>query len=320
MSHKCNLAGLALKQFHLSGKKKYHGISLENKIDHIPEFTLQKDQPGDIPFQIEAIEKNVGYDPRAPHRHNYYELFFFEVGGGMHMIDFQEIEINSNEIHVLSPGQIHYMHRDPQSVGYVLKFTKSFFLSKLKDQEMLQRIPFLNNKITRPLIQPNTLEFEGLMHLVHNIRTEFDQRTWGHQDMIRNYLNLILVTCHRLYNYTDPQAESTSQVICNRFKTLLEDTFLNHEKISFYADKLNISEDKLNQSLNELQGKSAKDLISDRLLLEAKRWLLHSEKSIKEIAYTLNFQDNAYFNRWFKKFENCSPGVFRQETRKKYHS
>ena len=284
----------------------------------IPEFKLPRESISDLPFKLELIESNVGYNPRAPHRHNYYEIFFFEKGSGLHMIDFNEFEIESQHIHLISPGQIHYMHRAPDTKGWVLKFTSEFFLSNLSDKDMLQQIPFLNNKVTKPLIKPEKDEFESLLQFVQFIKKEDEKKSSGYENMIRNYLNLILVKCHRLYDYSSPESKDIEYQLCRRFSTLLQENYLLENRVGFYPEKLRINDNRLNLATKKILGRTPSELISDRLLLEAKRWLLHSNKSIKEIAYSLNFRHNAYFNRWFKKLENCSPGEFRTAKREKY--
>ena len=284
----------------------------------IPEFKLPRESISDLPFKLELIESNVGYNPRAPHRHNYYEVFFFEKGSGLHMIDFNEFEIESQHVHLISPGQIHYMHRAPDTKGWVLKFTSEFFLSNLSDKDMLQQIPFLNNKVTKPLIKPEKDEFESLLQFVQFIKKEDEKKSSGYENMIRNYLNLILVKCHRLYDYSSPESKDIENQLCRRFSALLQENYLLENRVGFYSEKLKINDNRLNQATKKILGRTPSELISDRLLLEAKRWLLHSNKSIKEIAYSLNFRHNAYFNRWFKKLENCSPGEFRTAKREKY--
>lgn len=284
----------------------------------IPEFKLPRESISDLPFKLELIESNVGYNPRAPHRHNYYEIFFFEKGSGLHMIDFNEFEIESQHVHLISPGQIHYMHRAPDTKGWVLKFTSEFFLSNLSDKDMLQQIPFLNNKVTKPLIKPEKDEFESLLQFVQFIKKEDEKKSSEYENMIRNYLNLILVKCHRLYDYSSPESKDIENQLCRRFSALLQENYLLENRVGFYSEKLKINDNRLNQATKKILGRTPSELISDRLLLEAKRWLLHSNKSIKEIAYSLNFRDNAYFNRWFKKLENCSPGEFRSAKREKY--
>ncbi len=287
--------------------------------ENIPEFKLSKEKHHEFPFKLELIEVSTGYNPTAPHRHNYYEIFLFEEGGGMHMIDFNEVEIVKGELHILSPGQIHYMLRDPKSKGWVLKFTPDFFLSNFIDKDILQRIPFLNNKVREPLIKPDQKAFESLLQLVLNIQEEYLAKNSDYEDMIRHYLNLILLKCHRLYDYSLTHQDTAEVILSNSFKTILEQYYLEQNRVSFYCEQLNVSADKLNNVIKQVNGLTPSEVISERLLLEAKRWLLHSQKSIKEVAFLLNFQDNAYFNRWFKKLENCSPGEFRTINQKKYN-
>lgn len=82
---------------------------------NIPEYKLRRKGAEEIPFKIEELEANAGYNPTAPHKHNYYEIFFFCKSGGRHMVDFHEMEIVANQLHILSPGQVHYMHREPET-------------------------------------------------------------------------------------------------------------------------------------------------------------------------------------------------------------
>lgn len=288
--------------------------------ENIPEFKLNKEKQHELPFKLELLEVSSGYNSLKPHRHNYYELFLFEEGGGIHMIDFNEVEIIKGDIHVVSPGQVHYMLREPKSKGWVLKFTPEYFLSNFEDKSILQRIPFLNNKVREPSIKPDAKNFQSIIQLVLNIQEEYIAKSSDYEDMIRHYLNLILLKCHRLYDYSLTHQDTAEVLLSNSFKIILEQYYLEQNRVSFYCNELNVSTDKLNNSIKKITGLTPSEVISDRLLLEAKRWLLYSQKSIKEVAFLLNFQDNAYFNRWFKKLVNCSPGEFRRANQKKYNA
>ena len=288
------------------------------KKKEIPEFKLPRESLGDIPFKLERLKKDSGYDPQSPHRHNYYEIFLYEEGGGNHMIDFQVMEIKKGEIHVLSPGQIHYMIRHPKSAGWVIKFTREFFL--LYANDTISRIPFINAPASIPEIRPDSDSFKQMIGYVGKIKDEIQTATQGYHDMIWHYLSLILILCHRNYQNQPMADDSEEVVLSNRFRALLEKEFLSQNTVRFYYEQLLVTSDKLTQVLKATTGKTAGEMISARILLEAKRLLLHSDRSVKEIAYYLNFQDNAYFNRWFKKHEACSPGTFREAARKKYPS
>ncbi|MCB0480572.1 MAG: helix-turn-helix domain-containing protein [Flavobacteriales bacterium] len=287
---------------------------------NIPEYKLRKKGTEEVPFKIEELEANVGYNPMAPHRHNYYEIFLFCKSGGKHMVDFHEMEIIENHLHILSPGQVHYMHRHPETTGWVIKFSSEFFLGNLSDKTILNRIPFLNNKVDYPVIKPSPSDFNYLLEMVNNIRDEMAHKRSGYLDMVQNYLNLILLKCHRLFDYTQQNEKSEELNLTNLFKTLLEAHYISENRVSFYCEKLKSTPEKLNHAIKLVTGKTASDLISERLLLESKRLLLHSDQSMKEIAFGLNFHDNSYFNRWFKKLTDLSPGDFRKVYREKYQA
>ncbi|MFT5724468.1 MAG: AraC family transcriptional activator of pobA [Bacteroidia bacterium] len=286
----------------------------------IPQFDFEGKTKQSVSFSLERIEADVGYDATSPHRHNFYEIFLFEKGGGLHMIDFVEWKIASYDVHLVSPGQVHFMQRAPKSSGYVLKFTADFLLSTGVQEQREQFLPnsfiaFNQSTITLP-----KTVFTNMMEMVHDIEVESNSTEWGSAEVIRNYINLILIRCGRMLQNANDTRQPVKDTIPLRFMSLLESQYKFQQRVSFYSDSLHVTDAKLNLSLKSAYGLSSSDMIAKRVLLEAKRFLLHSSLSIKEIAFTLGFEDNAYFNRWFKKFENDSPGVFRSNTREKYNS
>ena len=80
-----------------------------------------------------------------------------------------------------------------------------------------------------------------------------------------------------------------------------------------YADLMNITANHLNAFVQDMLGKTAGEVIRDRVLLEAKRLLTNADMTIAEIGYHLNFKDNAYFNRFFKKYTGQTPETFRKQ-------
>jgi AraC-like DNA-binding protein len=81
---------------------------------------------------------------------------------------------------------------------------------------------------------------------------------------------------------------------------------------SFYAEKLKVSTQKMNQHTRQFLNKTVTELINEKLLIEAKRLLAYSDKSVSEIAYEMNFNDNSYFNKFFKRIEKETPEQFRK--------
>lgn len=96
-----------------------------------------------------------------------------------------------------------------------------------------------------------------------------------------------------------------------RFLLLLEDYYDTEKGVDFYADKLNLSAKRLNQILKQKTGKTINQILQERTLTEAKHLLFMGKMSIKEVAFTLGYQDASYFSRFFKKMTKLSPEEFR---------
>lgn len=99
------------------------------------------------------------------------------------------------------------------------------------------------------------------------------------------------------------------------FVLLLEDHYITEKNADFYATKLNLSAKRLNQILKQKTGKTISQILQERTLNEAKHLLFVGKKSIKEIAYTLGFQDASYFSMFFMKMTKLSPDEFRIQTK-----
>ena len=103
------------------------------------------------------------------------------------------------------------------------------------------------------------------------------------------------------------------QVLLRNFRKLIDQHYLSIRLPKEYADLLYVTPNHLNALCHDLLGKTAGELIRDRILLEAKRLLTNANMTIAEISYTLNFQDNSYFNRFFKKYAGVTPDEFRKQ-------
>jgi len=99
----------------------------------------------------------------------------------------------------------------------------------------------------------------------------------------------------------------------NYFKKLLDDNFITQKRVSFYCQELNISPKRLNKTTSKIFGKTPKNIIDDRVLLESKRLLAHTGESIKEISFSLGFEELTNFIKYFKKHTNKTPVEFRAE-------
>jgi AraC family transcriptional regulator, transcriptional activator of pobA len=281
----------------------------------IPIHDFSKDDATSIRFQLSPLEKKSKYNAMEPHRHNYYEIFIFTKGGGYHEIDFERILIESGSVHFVSPGQVHILSRSPESYGYVLMFSRDFYSLNLKNKDILFELPFLNNASSKPYLNLNTKDFAVFFQLLESIKNEADQDSVANEDVIRSYLNILLLKSRNFYNhlYDDSNLNtSTLHVLFYKFRTLVEQNYRTLHLVKEYAELLSTTPEHLNEIIKKISGKTASDVISDRIILEAKRLLLFSEFSNKEIAFFLSYEDPSYFSRFFKNKTGLSPGEFKE--------
>jgi AraC family transcriptional activator of pobA len=282
-------------------------------IDLIPLHNFAKDDRTSIPFNYIPLEKKTDYDHSMPHRHNYYEIFFFTEGGGIHEIDFQEFEIASRSIHYVSPGQVHHVRRGIGSEGFVMLFSRDFYYLNLQNKRILFDLPFLNNNTDEPILNLTEAEFEIMSRLTEMLSAEHQSDNPMKEEIMRSYLNIVLINCKRLfYQYNPEHAEVFGTKLFQDFRIQLENDFATFHKVSDYAQRLSVTEKHLNETTKKTVGKTASELIHDRIILEAKRLIVHSDHSNKEIAYFLHFDDPSHFSKFFKNKVGVSPNEFKK--------
>lgn len=271
-----------------------------------------------MPLQVIPLAKEAPYDTSIPHRHNYYEIFLFANGGGTHFIDFTHHPIHSFSIHFVSPGQVHKVRRETGSYGYVILFTTEFYYLNMQTDNLLEEMPFLHNNSSSPLLEMDEEAFGPFMDIVSNMQKEFEVHGVMQPEILRSYLNILLIRCKRLFEQTGTDGAITKNTVFENFRQLLEKNFHQWHQPSEYAEALTITEKNLNDICRKYTGKSVSRYIQERIALEAKRLLLHSNLSNKEIGYALRFEDPSYFTKFFTRLSGMSPTLFREESRKNY--
>jgi AraC-like DNA-binding protein len=113
--------------------------------------------------------------------------------------------------------------------------------------------------------------------------------------------------------------DSSQNKIVRQFKILIDEHYLDRTQVAQYADMLYVTPGHLNDLIKSVTGKTAKQIIDEKRIIEAKRLLFWDEHSVKEIAGHLNFEDDGYFNRFFKKHTGQTPALFQKNNREKYN-
>ena len=127
----------------------------------IPIYDLYKKLESDKRFEFNKLEESyTPYDAASPHRHNYFEVLYFNESGGKHEIDFNSFSIEANSIHFISPEQVHLLRRENHVTGYVLSFTKEFFNEENALTAIIESLPFFDNPSALPLVRIKDLNVQ----------------------------------------------------------------------------------------------------------------------------------------------------------------
>ena len=250
-----------------------------------------------------------------PHKHTFYHLVLFTKGGGKHSIDFKTFDVTPYQIYFMIPGQVHSWNFEGDVDGYVIHFTLPFFQSFLLKNEYLEQFPFFSGLIDDAVIQIEPSLQQGIISLFENIITESENPARMGMDMIRTLLLQIFILLNRTNtDNKEQQLPAYNYTLLKTFQKLIEKNFATLKLPKDYAELLYITPNHLNAICNDLLGISAGEVIRNRILLEAKRLLINLDLSVAEIGYRLNFSDNSYFTKFFKKYAGSTPEEFRKKT------
>lgn len=247
-----------------------------------------------------------------PHGHDFYLVLVITKGSGVHYIDSRKYIVKPGAMFIISPGQIHKWELGQSTDGYVLFFTNKYFLLDF-NSEKLTSLPFLQSTISLPCIMLDEVQQKQILSVFIKIEKEYSARNLNYHELIRIYLNEMFIKLARFYSKTHSLKSVCNYelVQLNKFQSLIDLYYKKHEPLSFYADKMSITQKQLSYLCKKVLNKKPSQLITERLILEAKRLIIHSEYTISMISDVLNYSDNSYFNRIFKKNCNLTPEQYR---------
>jgi len=281
-------------------------------------------QSGD---KVEFILKDIGevFDhlngiDDDPHRHEYYTMVLVKHGNGRHYIDFNEFEINDNSLHLVYPGQVHQISTPEKPEGWVMNFSSEFLLQNNIHQKIVDRVYLYNTYGYSPPLHLPQKDFDDLENIIEQVKYYSNKDLTFQYDALGALLKLFFIRitslCSLQQSVELEQATGSNNLFIS-FKQLIEEKYTAMHKVSEYADILAVSSDYLNKYVKAQSGKSAKEFIQDKILVEAKRILLFTENSNKELAFELGFEEPSHFSNFFKKNVGETPGQFRSKNRNK---
>ncbi len=248
-----------------------------------------------------------------PHRAAFYHILWFFKGIRSHDVDFQKVEVQDNSLLFLDKDIVHCYEDAAEPQGLCILFTEEFFFQDAHDKRWLMRSALFSNLVQKEvLILKNDDSF--YRDIVNLIDTESRKSYCVSQEgIVLNLLKALLLHAERAMNALAKRASQNDAhwETVYEFSELLEEHFRSNKQVNAYAAMLNISRKSLIKACGGILGSSPKQIIDNRIMLEAKRLLTHSNHSIKETSYILGFDEPTNFVKFFRKFQGVTPREFR---------
>jgi len=291
--------------------------------DSIAHYPMPSDTSGIAqPGLFHVVRSEHGQDKRITgfqaHRHDFFEIIWIRSGSGVVRSDLHSYPIRPRTLFFASPGQVHAWEFDGKMSRELASFTAELFSVSSENPGILGKLPFLYSGAVEPILQMNAGENRQIERVFRCLHAEATEPAPGRDDLVRAYLTIVLTLARQFFSRRARQAEVSPPVadlLSRRFRLALEEHFPRLLSVGDYARFLGVSRNHLNDHLQSDLGRSASEIIHERIVLEAKRLLTHTTLTSAEIAYRLRFQDPSYFGRFFRRSTLKTPGEYRDHAR-----
>lgn len=276
-------------------------------------FTLVNPQTGNLAFKLFSFSDNGIFDHIQ--RLNYYSLIWIQKGSGKVKVDFSDYDFVESQLLAFAPYQPFMLSAVTGLEGQVIQFHPDFFCIHKHHQEVACSGVLFNNIYEPPYVTIDKAAKSTFDMVLEQLRTEMQNPALAQYELLVSYLKIILITASRLKKEQQQVVSSIDDkepFILQNLKNYIEINFKLKHSPSDYADMLNITPKALAKITKNHFNKTLSNLIAERIIIEAKRELYLTNKSIKEIAYELGYNDEHYFSRFFKNNADVSPQMYRE--------
>ena len=231
-------------------------------------------------------------------------------------VDFQEFQISTDSLLFINPKVIVKPIETEFGGEILLHFNRDFYCIEIHDQEVACDGILYNNVFEIPFIQLNDVQSTDIQNIIREIQSEMKDEDANTEEMLRILLKLIILKSTRIWKQQHLLSENDQQSdvqFLRKFSKLVEQHYKTHHTVADYAEMLFLTPKNLSKKIGLLSKDTPNDIIKNRIILESKRLLAHTAMTVKEIAFSLNYDDDAYFIRFFTKNTGISPLSFRKQ-------
>ena len=255
---------------------------------------------------------------REPHRHDYHELIWVREGEGAHRLDGGLVGVEPRTLTVIGRGQVHVFESGRDLRGAVVRFGDEMVYGGAERRAAPGWLLAGRGGRTVPVPPGDVAALEGVIAaLGAEAALPPDARA---AELEHHLIAVLLLWVERWYDASRSEArapEDADVQLQRRFAQLLETDFARHHDAGHYADALGVPPAALSRALTEVTGRSTKELVTDRVMLEAARLLRFTDLTVGEVAHRAGFTDPLYFSRAFKRHAGEPPMAYRAATRGK---
>jgi AraC family transcriptional activator of pobA len=268
-----------------------------------------------MPGTLEDKHKDVDPEKGIRALRRQFNLVYL-ILGGVHDVHLgaEYRWLKPNDLVIVPENMLYASSNVRGCFGYCIHF-KTEFIKSLLNGTLTENFPYFDLE-TEHIINITDKESDLVQQSFRDIITEYERFSYEKDFLLRNYIHILLLRIREIYRPHQKvlqKQSSRAAKIANRFKYLVEKSFKDFRRVEHYAGLLNVTAKHLTDVVKETFSKTPREMIADMLLLEAKVQLGSTEKTVSEIAYELNFEDQSHFSHFIKQRTGFSPLALRRK-------
>lgn len=255
-------------------------------------------------FDIKRLEDPCGQDifrGTQSVRANCFEMLLVKAGKGTLKIDSQVYELQQPFICCIAPGQLRLLVGQCALQGYYMAFTPALLHLSGVATRVVSWLDHCGLYRSTMVLEPD-VEMQGEAEIIaRKMEKEFAGHSLLKQEILSGLLHLLIMHFSRKMAplVTNGMLGKDGELV-KRFMQMIKEQVASKKMVIDYADALCVTPNSLNRAVKKVTGYTASYQIQQQIILEAKRQLLYTNVSMKEIAYRLGFDDMAHFSKFFK--------------------
>jgi AraC-like DNA-binding protein len=280
-------------------------------MNQFKQFTYKK-------FGLLNFDSATVFEVSQPEFNSFIKILLLKAGSSI-QVDFKSYDLKSDALFFINVNQWYKINKAGKGSSGLIYYNRDFYCVEIHDKEVSCDGILYNNVYDIPVIYLSKESAGAMEGVFQELQTELDTDDSAQEEMLRILLKEIIIKSTRIWksSHQVEGAEEQQEVeFLRRFSQLVELHFRKYHGVADYASLLNITPKALNKRIHKYGKLTPNEIIKNRIILEAKRLLVHTDNSIKEIAFMLGYEDPAYFTRLFTNSIELSPAEFK----KSYHS